>query len=697
VSLLTAGEHQLRGRNGHRGRIAASLAEPNSRAVFLSYASQDAAPARRICEALRAAGIEVWFDQSDLRGGDAWDHRIRQQIRDCALFIPVISATTAARGEGYFRLEWALADQRTQMMGRSRAFIVPVCIDGAKDSDADVPDSFLRVQWTRLPGGDTPASFCERIATLLGTPNQAAAAASREPRAGGPAPLAGPALQRRPWLLAGAALVAALLAAVLLVWHPWRVAANLDNAAITAGVQPQAAGQKSVAVLPFADMSEKHDQEYFSDGLAEELIDVLARIPELRVPARTSSFAFKGKPTTIGEIGRTLGVTHVLEGSVRKSGEHVRIGAQLVRADTGFHLWSQTYDRDVHDIFAVQEEIAQAVTEQLKVALLGTPVQPARTVSSEAHNAYLQARYLMARDRPADLDRALQFFQQALSLDPNYAPAWAGLAFCYTRRVAQGLDTNGVGYERTMAAAKRAISLDANFAEPHITLAIGHLQYDLDWRAGSLELATAQRLDPNNAQALQIDGHLSQAIGRMSDSLAHFRRAMELDPLNVLHQKYLGRALHYARRGAESVALLRHSAQLDPGFPGLYYEMGRAYLTLGDIARAQVAFAAEADEAWKSFGLPLGYHAAHQEHEARTALAALLDGHSAGAEFQVAESYAFLGDTAKAFEWLEKARTLHDPGVIWIRRDALFASIVNDPRFAAELRKLGMPPEPKQD
>src|SRR5262249_37817753 len=150
-------------------------------------------------------------------------------------------------------------------------------------------------------------------------------------------------------------------------------------------------------------------------GLAEELIDVLARIPELRVPARTSSFAFKGKSTTISEIGRTLGVTHVLEGSVRKSGEHLRIGAQLVRADTGFHLWTQTYDRDVHDIFAVQEEIAQAVSEQLKLALLGSPAQPARTVSSEAHNAYLQARYLMARDRPDDLERALGFFQQALA------------------------------------------------------------------------------------------------------------------------------------------------------------------------------------------------------------------------------------------------------------------------------------------
>src|SRR5262249_55357687 len=152
---------------------------------------------------------------------------------------------------------------------------------------------------------------------------------------------------------------------------------------------------------------------------------------------------------------------------------------------------------DVHDIFAVQEEIAQAVTEQLKLALLGAPAVAARTVSAEAHNAYLQARYFMARDRPADLDRALGFFQQALALDPGYAPAWSGLAFCYTRQVAQGIDTNGGGYAKTMAAAQRAIGLDANFAEPHIMLAIGHLQYDLNWGAGSLELTSAARLDPN--------------------------------------------------------------------------------------------------------------------------------------------------------------------------------------------------------
>lgn len=338
-------------------------------AVFLSYASQDAEAARRISDALRAADIEMWFDQSELRGGDVWDHRIRQQIRDCALFIPVISANTVSRAEGYFRLEWTLADQRTQMMARSKAFVVPVCIDGTPQSNAEVPDSFLRAQWTRLPGGITPPGFSTRIATLLGTaPSEPAPPPSAAPPPRPPARRTAPPFL---WPL----LAVTLLAAALLIWHPWR-ARGAPQAAADVGTL-----EKSVAVLPFLDMSEKHDQEYFSDGLAEELIDSLTRIPALRVPARTSSFSFKGKQATVGEIGRALGVTHVLEGSVRKSGEHLRITAQLVRADNGFHLWSQTYDREERDVFAVQDDIAHAVAEQLKITLFGAASAPVQSTT----------------------------------------------------------------------------------------------------------------------------------------------------------------------------------------------------------------------------------------------------------------------------------------------------------------------------
>ena len=664
-----------------------------SRAVFLSYASQDADAARRICEALRGAGIEVWFDQSELRGGDVWDQRIRQQIRDCALFVPIISANTASRGEGYFRLEWGLADQRTHMMARNRTFIVPVCVDTTPDAGADVPESFLRVQWTRLPGGTTPRAFVERIATLLGTSvvNALAPAERGMPVSPGlPSQLA--TKSRRARLIVASLLVAVLMAA-LVAWQSWRMMSDRPRA-------PDASGgsmDKSVAVLPFADMSEKHDQEYFSDGLAEELIDVLTRIPDLRVPARTSSFSFKGKANTVGEIARALGVTHVLEGSVRKSGEHLRIAAQLVRADNGFHLWSQTYDRDVRDVFAVQDDIAHAVAEQLKISLLGhAPVAPKQTTSSEAHNLYLQARYVMDRDTPADLNQAVLLFQQALVIDPNYAPAWAWLAYCHTRRVSQGLDTTGAGYEKVTSAAQRAIALDPNLPEPYVTLAVAHLQYDHNWAASSEALAQVAKLDPNNALAHQVGGHLNAAVGRISDAVAHFRRAVDLDPLNLLHRKYLGRALHYAGRPTESLAALRHAMELNPQFPGLHYEQGRALLMLNEPEAARASFEDEPDPSWRSFGLPLGNLATHHDKEARAALAAIV-ANSPGSEFQVAETYAFFGDKDQAFYWLEQARTLHDPGIIYVRRDFLLAPLMSDPRYAALLKRLGMPPVSKND
>ncbi|GAC1460889.1 MAG: hypothetical protein PVS2B3_15570 [Steroidobacteraceae bacterium] len=686
------------------------MTEQGSRAVFLSYASQDAEAARRICTALRTAGIEVWFDQSELHGGDAWDQSIRRQIHDCALFVPIISSNTTSRPEGYFRLEWSLADTRTHMIARNKTFILPVCVDATPDAGADVPDSFLRVQWTRLPAGDTPPAFSARIATLLGMaaadtgrPHSLAAAGdaapvvtASPPARAAPARVAPASRRVRLITVLGAALLAGAIA-----WQPWRMMTGKPGPAhaapAAAAVTPTAATEKSIAVLPFVDMSEKRDQEYFSDGLAEELIDALTRVANLRVPARTSSFSFKGKAATIEEIARALGVSHVLEGSVRKSGDHMRITAQLVRADNGFHLWSQTYDRDVRDIFAVQDDITHAVVEQLRITLLGSAMgAPKQAIGTEAHNLYLQARYVAGRDGPDDLDRAVLMYQQALALEPNYAAAWSWLAYCHVRRVSQGLDTVGGGYAKATTAARRAIALDPKLPEPYIVLASAHMLHDLDWKAAANQLATALVLDPNNALAQMTLGHLTQATGRISDAEAHFRRALNSDPLNLLHSKYLGRALHYAGRGAESAAVLRHAIALDPQFPGLHYELGRALLRLGDAQAAQAAFEAETDPTWRSSGLPVGYLVTHHEREARAALATLLT-RSAGSEFQTAEAFAFLGQADKSFEWLERARSLHDPGIIWIRRDPLLASITPDPRFGALLKELGMPPVPQDD
>jgi TolB-like protein/Tfp pilus assembly protein PilF len=664
------------------------LTGASSAAVFLSYASQDAAVARSICAALRAAGIEVWLDQSELRGGDAWDQAIRRQIRECALFIPIISANTLSRAEGYFRLEWALADERTHMMSRNKAFIVPVCVDTTPESGADVPDSFLRVQWTRLPAGVASPEFTHRVGALLG-PTSAAARPLAAPAV--PPPVAS--ARSRPgrgWYVFAA--LGVLMLAALVSLKPWR----------WSGVQAQRhadapaveAGEKSVAVLPFADMSEKHDQEYFSDGLSEELIDVLSKVPNLRVPARTSSFSFKGKSATIGEIARALGVTHVLEGSVRKAGDRVRITAQLVRADNGFHLWSQTYDRDMRDIFAVQDDIAHEVAEQLRAALLisARPAEAAnQTTSVEAHNLYLKGRFLSVTDSIPQLQQAASLYEQALKLDPGYAQAWAWLAYAHIRLIAQGGENDTPeNHERAASAARRAIELNPNLPDGYSTLATATMQFERNWPAARQALEKAAALDPNDALVDQIRGHLSAAIGALSEPEAHFRRAVDADPLNMLPRKYLGRSLYYQRRPAEAVAELRRAIELNAQFPGLHYELGRALLQLNQPQEALAAFAAESDPVWRQNGLVLGYAGAQRPRETQASLAVSL-ANPGGGEFQIAETYAFIGQTDKAFEWLERARMQHDPGIIWTRNDPLLASIAADPRFAAFLESVHMP------
>ena len=318
-------------------------------AVFLSYASEDAEAASRICEALRAVGVEVWFDRSELRGGDAWDAQIKKQIHDCALFVPLISAHTNARIEGYFRGEWNLATRRLVNRAQNAAFLVPVVIDETREADAIVPEEFLRAQWTWLPGGETPPAFAQRVRQLLGLhrapPRSAKAAASGavEPGAVGPGfvrPRATPGTRRF-----GLALIALLLVlGAGALWYYQRA----DDAptakpelAAAAPVLPVGPDDKSIAVLPFADMSPEKNQEYMADGIADELLNLLAQAPDLKVIARTSSFAFKGQNIEVSEIAKRLNVANVLEGSVRKSGNKLRITAQLIRTADSTHLWSK--------------------------------------------------------------------------------------------------------------------------------------------------------------------------------------------------------------------------------------------------------------------------------------------------------------------------------------------------------------------
>ena len=557
-----------------------------SKAVFLSYASQDAGAARPICDALRAAGIEVWFDQSELRGGDVWDQTIRRQIRDCALFLPLISNHTQARAEGYFRLEWRLAEQRTHLMGRSRTFIVPVCVDDTSEAEADVPDSFAAAQWTRLPGGNTPPAFVERIGRLLSSNEQGASTPARSPAAASPGKAnlhAAPSARvdaatshskaaGRPklaWLLlAGAVVIVAGCFAV----ERWVVSKRAveSQATLVQSVPPgqNAIPEKSIAVLPFVDMSEKKDQEYFSDGLAEELIDLLAQVPNLKVSARTSSFYFKGKSEDVATIAQKLRVAHVLEGSVRKAGTRIRVTAQLIRADNGYHLWSKTYDQDVKDIFKVQDEIAAAVVDALKAQLL--PAQQLssrhRSDNTEAYTEYLLGNEFRVRDTVQTNQQALAAYRNAVALDAGYAAAYSGIADAEWR-IADQSGGQASDYLSAAAAAEKAIALAPNSPEGY--WARGQLRnyYYFDWHGAEEDYQKALALDANFVPAKVHYADLLATLGRLPDALAMLHGTLALDPLSVPAWRSLGRLLVDEGQFAEARIAAKRLAEIRNGDP----------------------------------------------------------------------------------------------------------------------------------
>ena len=350
-----------------------------------------------------------------------------------------------------------------------------------------------------------------------------------------------PAMGRWAW----PALLATLLVAATIVGGLW-----------WSGPRPSALpATASIAVLPFVNMSSEKEQEYFSDGLAEEMLSSLAKIPGLHVAGRTSAFQFKGKNEDLRVIGQRLNVATVLEGSVRKEGHRVRISAQLIKVDDGFHLWSETYDRELNDIFAVQEEIARAVAGSLKVALLGEKTATSsRGTNAEAYNAYLQGRYFLERRSQENMDRALAYFEQAIKLDPGYGPAWVGLAMTHNRQAYYGYAPFAEAFRKARAAAEQALALDRSLAGASAELGIVQMAHDFDWAGADASFKRALALEPGNATIVLRAADLALALGRLDDALALNRRSVELDPLSAEAQFYLGVATLYAGRLEEAAA-----------------------------------------------------------------------------------------------------------------------------------------------
>ena len=460
----------------------------------------------------------------------------------------------------------------------------------------------------------------------------------------------------------------------------------------------------SIAVLPFVNRSPDEENEYFADGLSEELLNVLAKIRGLRVASRTSAFHFKGKDVDLPTVARKLNVATVLEGSVRKVGKRVRITAQLIQVATDSHLWSETYDRELEDIFAVQDDIAQAVVRELRVALMGekpgtsanaavlADVEAARKGrgrNPEAQRLYLQGRFFVSRYTAAEVAKGIEYYKQALSLDPEYGLAWAGLSEAYASQGDRGQAPPREAYDRARVAAERALQVEPDLAEGHAALGMTQM-HDWDWKTSIGSTLRALELAPGNADVVSAAADMESVLGRLEEAITLGRRAVALDPLSVIARKTLGRYCLYAERLDDAVAEFRTILDISPSGGLAHHLLGLAYLLKGTPEKALAEMEQEPDEVFRLLGFALTHHAAGRAAESDAALRQLIAKDSKTAACQIAHAYAFRGESDRAFEWLERAYDERDIGLAWAKTHPLLLNVHGDRRWRPFLEKMGL-------
>jgi TolB-like protein len=484
-----------------------------------------------------------------------------------------------------------------------------------------------------------------------------------------------------------AAAVIGVGAAVALGLHFWPAGRG--------GVQAPAAvviSDKSIAVLPFADMSEKKDQEYFADGMAEEIIDLLVKIPGLKVISRTSSFQFKGKTEDLRSIATQLGVAYVLQGSVRKSGDHLRVTAQLINAQDGTHLWSQAYDRDLSDVLKMQDEIAIALVRALQIEVGADIASRPVLHNTEAYTLYLQGRHALDRfDQPGE-EQAIGDFERVLELDPSFAPAELWLGTAYFVLGIYGFMPPTIAFEKARLANERALKLDPSLAIAHAQLAEIHRVYDWDWPAADRELKQALALAPSDGNILFYAAGQSSTTGRWDEAVKQVNAALAQDPLN--QAAYWNLSLTQSRRGRleEAETAARRALEVGPTSPFAHYVLGSALLDRNQSDAALTEFSKETVEGARLSGSAMAYFALGRKADSDAALRQTINSH-ASRPFNVARIYGFRGEADEALKWLERAYAQKDSVLILVKGDPAFKKIEGDPRYKAFLKKMNLPYE----
>ena len=448
----------------------------------------------------------------------------------------------------------------------------------------------------------------------------------------------------------------------------------------------------SIAVMPFVDMSGDKDQEYMSDGIAEELLNLLAKVPELRVISRSSAFSYKGKDVKLSQVAEELKVSHILEGSVRKAGNRIRVTAQLIDARTDSHLWSETYDRTLDDIFAIQDEISASVVKQLKIRLLSATPH-VRETNPEAYALYLRARHLHSLGSAEGIQQSNALYKQAVAIAPDYAEAWDGLANNYINQANRSLIAADEGFALARAAAEKALAIDPDYAPALSHMGWIVMSHDNDPAQAARFFERALQLDPGNTDILSNAASLLFFLGRSQESVALNEYANARDPVNAVGISNVSYLYMVTGRLEDAVASYEEALRLSPTSIGDHYFMGTALLLMGEPRAALAAIQQEPYDVFRLLGEVVAYHDLGDRRASDAALEILIQEHEAEWAYNIAYVLAYRNEADRAFEWLDKAVENKDPGLAEVMSKPEFANIRQDPRWLPFLQSVGKAPE----
>jgi adenylate cyclase len=643
--------------------------------VFISYASQDVAVANSIVENLEQHGIRCWVAPRDVKPGAQYADAIIRAINDAKAMVVVLSSSAMDSSHVAREVERA-ASKRKQ--------IISFRVDGAPLSQ-ELEYFLSNSQWIDVPALGMPAALA-KLAEAVGRGSTSWSPEDPWLRAElRPIGKRGVGVAKR---VAVAAAVVGVGVVVALGVHFW---SSSHRAMLPAAVSPVA--DKSIAVLPFVDMSEKKDQEYFGDGMAEEILNLLVKIPDLKVIGRTSSFQFKGKTDDLRKVGTALGAAYIVEGSVRRSGNHIRVTAQLIDTRDGAHRWSDIYDREASDTLKVQDEIAASLVRALQLEVASSRFSEERAVprNGEAYDTYLRGLHAFNRFDESGMDEAVAHFRHALTLDPLFVPAAEQLARTLCDQPSWGFVPPSTGYEQARVAADAALKLDPKSAIAHAVLGCVHIWYDWNWPAAVQEMKTAMALNPNDPFVLVTAADQRMAIGLWAEAVTLCDAALSTDPLLATVYQNIGWAYMYLGRYAEAERAMRRVLEISPTYGGAHHDLGVILLMEGKPEEALGEIQKETPLGGRAAGLALVYHALHRNQEADAELIQLEAEHSADMALMIAEAHAFRGQKDKAFTWLDRAFAQKDYFLWTIKGDPLLKALEGDPRFKAFLKKMNLP------